>query len=383
MHIAIDLRPLISPYKTGIGEYTSELLKAILTLDRKNNYYLFSNSLKKDDREIKKFTGPNVQFISTNWPNKLFNGLITSCRFPKIDTIINKKFNIKLDYFFSPNLNFNAFSKNTKFVLTVHDVSFKIYPQFFSTKQRMWHRLIKPQNQCEKADVILTPSENTKRDLSNIFKITPEKIKVIYPGLAEIFTNKNLSATNEEVIKKYQLPHNFIFFLGTSEPRKNLLGLIKAFESVEPHLDTNLVIAGASGWKQKNIFKHLAVSKFKNKIKILDYVAPEEKPALYSLAKVFVYPSFYEGFGFPVLEAMSSGVPVVTSNRSSLPEITGENAYLVNPHKIHEIARAIEIVFSNTEMRNKLINNGLEATQKYSWKKAAEEWFEALGITYE
>ncbi len=382
MHIAIDVRPLISPFKTGVGEYGSELLKAILALDTKNNYYLFSNSFKEINLESLNIINQNVKIVSTHWPNKLFNGLVATTNRPEIDKIINKNFNIKLDRFFSPNLNFTTISKNTKFALTVHDLSFEIYPHFFSAKQRLWHQLIKPKIQCERADVICTPSENTKRDLINVFNIDSKKIRTIYPGLAQIFTDRKLATAENEVKKKYQLPDNFILFLGTSEPRKNLLGILKAFELLPQNLDTHLVIAGSPGWKQRNIQHQLANSKFRNRIKILDYITNEDKPALYTLAKLFVYPSFYEGFGFPVLEAMASGTPVVTSNRSSLPEITGLNAYLINPHKINELALGMQTLLTDEDTRNSLIKNGLEIAQKFSWEKAAQEWLETMQIEY-
>jgi glycosyltransferase involved in cell wall biosynthesis len=382
MHIAIDLRPLISPFKTGIGEYGSELLKAILTLDQKNNYYLFSNSFKGIKLDLPGIASQNVKIVSTHWPNKLFNSLAAMIHRPQIDKIINKKFNITLDHFFSPNLNFTTISKNTKFALTVHDLSFEIYPHFFSAKQRLWHQLIKPKTQCMRADVIYTPSENTKRDLINVYTIESQKIKVIYPGLAKIFTDGELATSTDEIKKKYQLPDNFILFLGTSEPRKNLLGILKEFELLPQNLNTHLVIAGSPGWKQHNIQHQLASSKLKNRIKILDYIPNEDKPALYSLAKLFVYPSFYEGFGFPVLEAMASGTPVVTSNRSSLPEITGLNAYLVNPHKINELALGMQTLLTDEDTRNNLIKNSLGIAQKFSWEKAAQEWFETLQIEY-
>jgi glycosyltransferase involved in cell wall biosynthesis len=382
MHIAIDLRPLISPFKTGIGEYGSELLKAILTLDQKNNYYLFSNSFKDVKLDSLNSANQNAQIVSAHWPNKLFNGLVATTNHPEIDKIINKKFNIKLDYFFSPNLNFTTISKNTRFALTVHDLSFKIYPQFFSPKQRLWHTLVKPKTQCTRADVICTPSENTKRDLINIFNIDAQKISVIYPGIAQIFTDPTLATARDVVKKKYQLPDNFILFLGTSEPRKNLQGIIEAFELLPEDLNIHLIIVGSPGWKQHNIQHRLASSKLKNRIKILDYIPNEDKPALYSLAKLFVYPSFYEGFGFPVLEAMASGTPVVTSNRSSLPEITGLNAYLVNPHKINELALGMQTLLTDEDTRNSLIKNGLEIAQKFSWEKAAQEWLETLQIEY-
>lgn len=414
MNIGIDIRPLLSPVRTGIGEYTYELLSAIFKLDKENQYFLFYNSAKiphksqiaKTESQIDDFgwAGENINYIHTRWPNKLFNASIKIFRYPKLDKIISKN----LDVFFSPNMGFTAISPRTHFVLTVHDLSFLFFPEFFSLKQRLWHALINPKKQCERADFILAPSENTKQDIINFYGVNADKIKVIYPGLSVDFqetipsTRDKKYITTDKIKKKYFLPDEFILFLGAIEPRKNIAGLIKAFEIAHrspvsspntnypdvsigtPTLrrgsiqNTHLIIAGAPGWKNSAVYKQALSSPVKEKIKFLGFVEPEDKPALYAAASLFVYPSFYEGFGFPVLEAMSMGTPVITSNRSSLPEITGNAAYLIDPNRPAEIAAAMAELLANQNLRERQIKNGFIQSAKFSWDRAAGEWLKSI-----
>src|SRR3989339_240667 len=299
--IGIDIRALMSPVRTGVGEYTYELLNAIFKIDKTNQYFLFYNSYKDVSQHIPKWTQENVHYIHTKWPNKLYNASIKLFGIPKINKI-------KLDYFFSPNFNFTNLSTNTKSVLTVHDLFFEFFPHFFSFKQRLWHWAINPKRQCEKADIIITPSENTKRDIVDIYHISPEKIKVIYPGIS-CLPESTYPETKNKLQQKYNLPHKFILFLGTVEPRKNIIGLIEAFEQLcKTTLNYSLVIAGHKGWNDNKIYKKIALSPVKEKIKLIGSVDAADKPALYTISDLFVYPSFYEGFGFPVAEAFACGV---------------------------------------------------------------------------
>ena len=372
MNIGIDIRCLMTANKTGVGEYTTELLSAVFALDKINQYYLFYNSANDVAVQIPKWFGDNIHYIHTRWPNKLLNFCLLLFRWPKLDKMIGQK----LDLWYAPNLNFTALSKHTKFVLTVHDLAFEFFPGWLTWRQRLWHKLIRPKKQCGRAGLILTPSDNTKRDLADFYKIPAEKIKVVYPGLSSIFyplssISSGAEQKKKELRVKYDLPENFILFLGTIEPRKNILGL-------NDQTDLHLVIAGAPGWKNKKIYAHAAASPVKDKIKFIGYVAPADKPGLYSLASIFVYPSFYEGFGFPILEALSSGVPVITSSRSSLPEIAGSAATYVNAHYPEQIITAINRLLNDIQMREKQIKTGLLQSEKFRWPKAAEEFLKLV-----
>jgi glycosyltransferase involved in cell wall biosynthesis len=370
MHIGIDIRSLLAPQRTGVGEYIYELLNTLFIQDTTNYYYLFYNiHNKKNNNFLPEWKLPQVHFIHHGWPNKIFNSSIFTFHHPQIDKLIKQK----LDFFYSPHLNFTALSPSIPRLLTIHDLAFELFPHFFSLKQRIWHQAVQPRKQCVAARFITTPSENTKRDLINYYHIDPAKIEVIYPGISSLFTNKLLELNQEKIKKTYQLTDPFILFLGTFEPRKNILSLIQAFELCysqlpEPHL---LVIAGSEGWKNKELYHYISQSPLKEKIKFINYVPSEDKPALYKAASIFVYPSFYEGFGFPVLEAMVSGTPIITSQFSSLPEITSKTAYLINPHQPHSIAKGIYRILSDKKIKQSLIEAAGIQAQKFNWIKTA------------
>lgn len=376
MKIGIDIRPLMSPIRAGVGEYTHELLSAIFKLDKENQYWLFYNSHNDVFAHIPLWSGSNIHYVATKWPNKLFNISIKLFGWPKLDKLISR--NGKLDYFFSPNFNFTALTKETKNILTVHDLSFKFFPHFFSLKQRLWHWAINPKKQCEQSSFIVTPSENTRRDIINYYKISPEKIKVAGGGLSEIFNKPTFD--KQKIKQKYNLPNKFILCLGSVEQRKNIIGLIEAFEKFsETSPDYSLVIAGSGhGWKNKKIYARALTSPLRNKIEFVGYVDAADKPSLYALSDLFVYPSFYEGFGFPVLEAMACSVPVITSDRSSLPEITENAAYLINPNHPAEIAAAMTKLISDAKLREHFIKKGLEQVKKFNWENVAKEWLKII-----
>src|SRR3989338_6148073 len=259
MNIGIDIRSLMSPVKTGVGEYTYELLNALFSFDRENQYFLFYNSYADVSPYIPQWHYDNVHYIVTRYPNKLFNASLHFFNKPYVDLLGYQHNNTTtqqhLDYFFSPNLNFTALSKNVKHILTIHDLSFEFFSDCFSWKQRIWHQLVNPRGQCLRADIILTPSENTKRDVVEYYGVPAEKIKVVYSGLGAQFTVHS-SEFIGKIREKYNLPEKFILFLGTIEPRKNITGIVNAFRSSELRTKNyDLVIAGSLGWKYREIMR--------------------------------------------------------------------------------------------------------------------------------
>ena len=397
MNIGIDIRALMAPQRTGVGEYTYELLNALFSLDTENEYFLFYNSFVDVSQYIPKWEQENVHYVATRWPNKLFNTSVRLLKIPTFDSLTtHQQWNnppaclaskrageagrtveqFELDYFFSPNLNFTALTKNVKHILTIHDLSFEFFHDCFSWKQRLWHRLVRPRKQCERAHRILTPSENTKRDVVEYYGVPEEKVKVVRPGIAVGFREQGIR-NKEQLKKKYRLPEKFFLFLGTIEPRKNILGIIQAYRaycSLFPD-SCSLVIAGAPGWNNLAIMRAIYATP---NVHYIGYIEPADKSALYQLARVFVYPSLYEGFGLPVLEAMASGTPVITSNRSSLVEVAGEAGYLVNPYNTTEIARGMEVLTHDESLRAILIEKGYKKLEHYSWQRSAKDFLRIL-----
>ncbi|PIR94337.1 hypothetical protein COT97_01855 [Candidatus Falkowbacteria bacterium CG10_big_fil_rev_8_21_14_0_10_39_11] len=362
MNIAIDIRSLMNPKRTGVGEYTLELLSAIFSIDKKNEYYLFYNSAKPVS--IPDINYPNVHLVKFSWPNKLLNTCLKIFTYPKLDKLINKKFNTKIDLFFFPNIIFLA--TQCPYIITCHDLSFELFPHFFSCKRQLWHKIINPQKLFSQASKIIAVSNNTKTDLINSYTLNQEKITVIHSGLSSTFNRLDLSDPGKERIRqKYKLPSKFFLYLGTLEPRKNIESLIQAFNiyKQDHHSSTDLVIAGTPGWKYRSIYQAAKQSNFSNKIHFIDYVDDHDKIYLYNLAEKFIFPSYYEGFGFPPLEALACGTPVISSHTSSLPEILQTHATYIDPYNINDLASALGLELSKP--------TSLPIT--YSWNNTAQK----------
>lgn len=380
MKIGIDIRCLMTKNHSGVAEYTYNLLDNLFKIDRQNQYLLFYNSQKNITANLPQFAYSNVKFKGFSYPNKLFNFASRYLRWPQIDKMIGG-----VDIFFIPNFNFLSLSSNCKKILTVHDLSFEIYPNFFSLKRNLWHRIIAPKKIISQADCLIADSQSTENDLISLYQVETKKIKIIHLGVDRLLYKEiEPSNLNLKLIKdKYKLTDQFILYLGTIEPRKNIESIIEAFNILKAENDfqnLDLVIAGEEGWRCKRVFKLARESKYHNRIKFIGYVKKNDKPYLYNLAEALLFPSFYEGFGLPILEAQACGTPVVTSINSSLPEITADSAFQVNPDNLTEIKNAIRQILTNQEFKNDLINKGLENSAKFTWQKCAQETLQLFNI---
>jgi len=377
MKIGVDIRVLMDEYYSGVSGYTANLLSAILGIDNKNEYKFFYNSWHNLDKRLAQWNRNNAQVIGTHIPNKFFNYLYQKifC-YPKIDKILGG-----VDIFWSPHFNFSCLSKKTKRIITVHDLSFLRYPEFFSKRKNFWHRALKVNKILRDADKIIAVSENTKHDIVELIGVPAEKVQVIYSGndTAKKEIN-NIEAA--DFLQKNNLNGRIILYLGTIEPRKNIIGLIQAYNQLrqdnQSFSDLKLVLAGAKGWKYKKIYQEWNLSPFKQDIIFLGYISQNERNILFTKASIFAYPSFYEGFGFPPLEAMTYGLPVVCANVSSLPEVVGEAALIVNPFMPAEIKQALEMVLLDEKLRNLLISRGLERAKFFTWEKTAREYLQVF-----
>ncbi len=389
MKIGVDARVLMDKQYSGVSEYAANLLSVILRQDSINEYRLFYNNRRPQEEKLSPWKNNNSGIKGLHYPNKFFNYFLQKVLgWPKIDLFLGNA-----DIIFSPHLNFLRVSDKAKLVVTVHDLSFLRYPEFFSRRKNFWHGALGVKKLLARADRIVAVSKNTKHDLVEILGLPEEKIKVIYSGnnfheVAEQnqFQVKNSGLSNS-FLNKHSLKPGFILFLGNVEPRKNIIGLIRAYELLCkrcPDLaGKQLVIAGRRGWKSRRIFAAGKSSAYKSDIKFLGYVSKQEKEILYQSAGIFVYPSFYEGFGFPPLEAISFGLPTVSSNVSSLPEVLGKAAILVDPYNTAEISDAIEIALTDEVMRTRLISLGKERAQTFSWEKTAQAYLELFKELHE
>jgi glycosyltransferase involved in cell wall biosynthesis len=374
VRIGIDTRCLEEDKISGIGEYTLALLENILEIDKKNEYLLFSNSFKDGNNRLAQLEKyPNVTKKRFRLPNKFLNLFVWFFGWPKIDKLIGGA-----DIFFAPNINFIAVSADCPYIVTFHDLSFERFSKLFNCKTRIWHFLINPRKLAHRAKKIISVSESTGRDLEKFYGVSRKNISVISSGLRGEY--RVLDRNDQELIavkERYNLPHKFILILGTIEPRKNVLSLIKAYENMRDNfpalLEFKLALVGKISSLAKDIRQYIEKSKYKKDIFQTGYVNNKDKVYLYNLASLFVYPSFFEGFGFPPLEAMAAGTPVITSNNSSLPEVAGKAAILIDPSRPQEIARAMQAVLSDEQLYDYLREKGLERARVFTWKRCAEE----------
>ena len=345
MNIGIIVNPT-DKKQTGIGYYGTNLLRNLKKTKTKDNKYILLKNL-----------GSTV-------PKRIILG---SLKLPRI--VRNQSLDIVHDLTQAPPFLFDTKSKK---VVTVHDLTRKIFPEFHSTTGNFVNKITLKSN-FKKADKIIADSNNTKKDLIQHFQIKPQKITVIYGAANKNFKPiKNRKILNK-VEKKYYLPQQFILYVGTLEPRKNIVRLLKAYASVSEKIKINLVIAGKKGWKYTEIFETYHKLKLNDKVIFTGYLERQDLPAIYNLAKLFVYPSLYEGFGLPPLEAMACGCPVITSNTSSLPEVVGSAGIMINPYSVDGLTNTIKQILINKDLRKILTKKGLKQAKKFSWEKAARE----------
>lgn len=364
MKIAVDLRSLQSGTVSGVENYTINLLGNLLALDRTNEYILFYNSLGKTI--LPDFHYVNSKVRLTRYPNKLLNFAL------KLGAVKLERLMGEFDWLFMPNLNQFSISPGAKLAITVHDLSPIVSPEYYNFRRKLWHKFLNYQKAFKRANILFAVSEHTKQDLIRVFNLPPEKIKVIYPGIDSGLFHPSISADKLRHVRNiYGLPGQYVLFLNTIEPRKNLAGAVKAFEKIDgPEF---LIIAGRQGWKWRGDFKLVRQSKKSAKIKYIGYIEETDKPALIKMAKVLIYPSFYEGFGFQPLEAMALGTPVVASAVSSQPEVIAEAGLLINPHNPASLADGLNLALNNNNLRVKLIAKGLARAEQFSWEVSARQ----------
>ncbi len=259
-------------------------------------------------------------------------------------------------------------------IVTIYDLSFIRFPESFNTINRMYLTYA-VQDSLRRAIRAIAISESTKRDLVTKFHVSPEKVKVIYCGIEPSFTAASDSTGVAQLRARYSLPEKFILYLGTIEPRKNIVRLLRAYARAkrEARLPHRLVLVGARGWKYAKVDRVVEEEGILNDVMFTGYAPQEELVSWYRAADLFVYPSLYEGFGLPPLEAMACGTPVVTSNASSLPEVVGDAALLVAPENERALADAILRALTDRTLREEMVARGIAQAARFSWQRAARE----------
>jgi glycosyltransferase involved in cell wall biosynthesis len=361
MHIGLNahLLSLAHTYRgAGINWYIHNLLLNLALVDQENQYTVFLN-----DRRFSPNTGltlrtswlPTTQpLVRIGW-EQLVQPFVL--RQEKTDLLHSLAFVTPL---LSPCPS----------VITIYDLSFLIFPQSFKYSKRLYLTLL-TRPSARKARGIITISESTKRDTVRLLGVSPEKVDVIYCGVDKAFRplpKRKVTSFRQ----KCGLPERIILFVGTIEPRKNVARLVEAYSRLRDG-SVKLVIGGARGWLYEEVFARVEELELTGDVLFPGYISPDELPLWYNAAELFVYPSLYEGFGLPPLEAMACGTPVITSNVSSLPEVVGKAGLIVDPMDSEGLAEAMNQVLGNGTLRQSMRERGLARAGRFSWAKAARE----------
>jgi glycosyltransferase involved in cell wall biosynthesis len=355
--LLVDSISLLSPL-TGIGRYTYEISKYLDSNNTNFFYGYYSKNL--------------IEPSSTKSNIKRLKSLIT--KYSIIKRVVRKTLHISsrvfkptYDIYWQPNFIPNSGIKAKKIVTSVHDFSFLLHKEFHP-KERIEYFENNFFKNIYRSDIIITGSNFSKQEILDRLEFKDRDIKVIYHGI-----NHNIFKLYKDIQIDFKLPKEFIFTVGSIEPRKNLIGLLKAYDGLDKSIkkEYKLVIAGFKGWENKEIMK--LIKQNKDFIQYLGYISDDELAKVYNLSSLFIFPSFYEGFGLPILEAMACGTPVISSNSSSMPEVGADSVIYCNPNDIDDIKNKIEMVLNDKDLQQKMIAKGLERAKEFSWEKSANE----------
>lgn len=374
MIIGIDGNEANVTKRLGVGEIAYQLMMQFWSEKRKAKSEKYIIYLKDD--AVKSLPPSSV-----NWEYRIVKPgkMWTQWRLP-LDLYMHRP---RPDVFFTPTHYAPRFSP-VPTVISIMDLAYVYFPELF--KKRDLYKLNNwTKYSAMKSKKIITISKSSKNDIIKEYNVEPEKIEVIYPGIKNNNMNSPQKKSIEQLFNKYKISRNFILFVGTLQPRKNIVSLIEAFGKlanikgqVLSIKDLELVIIGKKGWMYEEILRKPADLGIEESVKFLDFVPDEDLGFFYENAICYVLPSLYEGFGLPVLEAMSYGCPVITSNVSSLPEAGGDAALYADPKNPEEIADKIFMLMKNKSLREELIQKGFKQVQKFSWEKSAKETLRVL-----
>jgi glycosyltransferase involved in cell wall biosynthesis len=373
VHVTIDYTPAVRQ-RAGIGRYTRGLVAALAELDRENQYTLFCAGTRPPRRKWPANFHVRITGIPAPWLTLAWHRLHLPMAAEQVAG--------ECDVFHSPDFTLPPL-RRAKGVVTVHDLSFLRLPQCADPGLRAYLEQAVP-NAVAKADRVLADSTNTRDDLVELLSVPPEKISVVPAGVEPWFRQVHDPAKLAEARALYNLPEWFILSVGTLEPRKNFVRLVAAYAQLRRHtgLPHELVIAGRPGWMYREIYDQVTAEGLDELVQFPGYVADEDLPALYTLADLMVFPSLYEGFGIPPLEAMACRTPVVAGNNSSLPEAVGSAALLVDSEDVDAMADAMARVLGNASLKTRLIELGEAQAARFTWQEAAQKLVAAYDLAF-
>lgn len=388
MKIGIDCRTILNPDKgegAGIGHYTYQLVRFLLKIDKKNNYLLFfDRSVQK--RRLDKFKQENV--VIKFFPFLQYSRLMP----PGYSRFLSNAYlsREKLDVFHLPALSMPlAYRGNS--IITAHDLAVYKFPDFYPGRQIASLKKIIPTS-INRAKKIIAVSHATASDLNELFAVSPKKIEIIPHGVDKRFFKKSSAKEIQKLKRKLKIKGSYLLFLGTLDPRKNIFRIISAYERLRRSLSKDLknqktkktkellkiklVLAGSPGFQYNQIKKRVQQSEFKKDILLPGYIESEAISLLFKGSEAFIFPSLCEGFGLPIIEAMASQTPVITSKISAMPEVAQGKALLVDPYNVYDIKQALLRILTDDKLKCGLIDKAKKYVQNYTWEKTARKTIE-------
>ena len=350
---------------TGLGNYSRDTIRILSKAFPKNQFFIYTTKEKKNDRLSFLEKSKNI-FVRT--PNKILSRLFSSIWRSK--TIVKDLFQNKIDIYhgLSHEIPLGIEKTNIKSIVTIHDLIYLRFPKLFSKIDRKIYD-IKFRSSCQRANKIIAISKQTKSDIIKYFGIKKDKIEVIYQGCNPIFQKeKNITEVNT-VINKYKLPQEFLLYVGSIEERKNLLTLLKAINNIA---DQKLIVIGSGTAYKKKCLNFIDDNNLNDRVIFLKNLNLEEMACIYQKAEIFIYPSIFEGFGIPILEALFSKTPVITSKGSCFSESGGEHSKYIDPLNAIEITQAILEIKSNQKLQDLMIEEGYKYALNFKDEKISK-----------
>ncbi len=377
MIIAVDIRSLTAPHKTGVGVVTESLVRSMAAQAPNDTFILFATGTEETLLNLPAFKEPNIVLSPLTIPNKLASMAWASPVGPIMERFLLQQ----PDVWLFPHAH--LFKTRLPYVALFHDAALRTVPECFTFKDHLRAKITNEDRVFRDAEHIIAVSEHSKSDAIEYYHIPTRQITVASLGVDHELYIPREQASDKSYRAAYDLNHPYLLSLATREPRKNIDSIITAYSRFRSQSTSAipLVLAGARGWKTAHISAALSASEYTNDIHQIEYVPEKHKPALYRGATAFIFPSLYEGFGLPVLEAMACGTPVITSNTSSLPSMVGNAAILIDPLNISDIHHALHELIDEphgSKLRSLLRARGIDRAKKYSWNTTANTVLEKL-----
>lgn len=370
MRVGFDIGP-ITHARSGVGNYCLHLLRALLELEGLDVSGFAASARKLDLGAL----GRPLRHRHLPIPTRAMYKVWSTLGMPAVDSMLGG-----VDVYHATNYFLPPVRRATR-VLTIHDVGFKRHPELCSPKI-VGPFASKVADFAREADAVIADSESTRRDIISTLGVDADRVHTVHLAPERSMSGISRDDAVATVRSALSIATPYVLFVGTIEPRKNVVGLLKAFRMIQEPFPHRLVIVGARGWISHDEYERMlgldaaanAISdKLRNRVDLPGFVSQSNLPALYSAADAFIFPSFYEGFGLPVLEAMACGCPVITANNSSLPEVGGDAAEYCDANDIDSIADAMRRVLSDSALRERMRERGFAQAAKFSWKKTAEQ----------